>query len=68
MRKACFTLLVLIFVVASAGALPAQSTGEEEVCVVTVEGQNRNRTVAGAINTECEDRTPVQWHDPPFGN
>ncbi len=71
MKKPCFSLLLLILVVATTTSmLPAQdaNNNDEQVCVVVVEGQNQKRTVAGAVNTECEDRTPVQWHDPPFGN
>lgn len=64
MRRTCFTFLVLAFVVAAAGDLPAQTA--EEVCVVTLEGQNRNRTVAGAINVECG--FAYEPHDAPFGN
>ena len=69
MRRTFLTLLNLAFVVA-AGPVSAQDfNNEEQVCVVTVEGQNQNRTVAGAINTECKDyNPPFNFHDPPFGN
>ena len=64
MRKTCFTLLVLIFVGAfTTGILTAQNQGEL-YCVVTLEGQNRNRTVDGSIHLECG----AGIHSPPFGN
>lgn len=66
--KSRSNLLNLIWVVASTtGVLLAQSN--EEACIVTLEGQNQNRTVAGAVNEECDDVNYItQWHDPPWGN
>ena len=62
MRKTCFILLTLTFAVASTGMLSAQN---DLYCAVTYEGQNRNRTVAGAVNVECGDG---EIHTTPFGN
>ena len=69
MKKVWYAFLLLIFsLVLTPGTLPAQSTDEEAV-IVTLTGQNRNRTVAGVIQTECDPVAyPVQWHDPPWGN
>lgn len=65
MRKTCFTLLTLIFVVAATtGILTAQTQGDL-YCAVTYKGQNRNRTVAGAVNVECGEG---EIHSTPFGN
>ena len=72
MKKICLSFLFLTFVtIALTDVLLAQYG--EEYCLITLKGQNRNRTVAGAINEECG--SPVQVlrptpfeHDPPFGN
>ena len=57
------TLLIPTFLlVFAASDLPAQST-DEEVAIITLTGQNRNRTVAGTVNTECGG-----GHSAPFGN
>ena len=62
MRRFCFSLLFLTFVTATlADVLPAQYG--YEACVVVLQGQNRNRKVAGAVGTECG---PV--HSAPWGN
>lgn len=59
-----FALLILAWVAASVtGTLPAQST-DEEIAIITLTGQNRNRTVAGAVNEECGG----DGHSAPFGN
>lgn len=50
MRNVNISLLILpLLLVSLSGVLLAQS-GREEVCIVTLIGQNRNRTVAGAVN------------------
>lgn len=62
MRKFNSILLIpiLILVVTSSAMLHAG----ELYCTVTLKGQNRNRTVAGAVNVECG-----AWpHSAPFGN
>ena len=62
MRKFNSILLIPIFilVVTSSAMLHAG----ELYCTVTLKGQNRNRTVAGAVNVECG-----AWpHSAPFGN
>ena len=46
MKKSYLTLLVLTFLLAVAGSLPAQDS--EQTCVVVLTAQNRDRTVAGA--------------------
>ena len=63
MRKICFALWVLTFVVASTSILNAQN---DLYCAVTYEGQNRNRTVAGEVNVECG--FAYEPHSAPFGN
>lgn len=55
--------LLLVFI---PGTLPAQSA-DEETCILTLTGQNRNRTVAGSINVECGG-PPGVGHSAPFGN
>ena len=69
MKRPHPTLLILTsLLVLASDSLSAQST-DEETCIFAVEGQNRNRTVAGTINTECGWVTPPPFeHDPPFGN
>lgn len=69
MRNFRSALLVLTFLlVAHSGILSAQVFGEE-ACVITLEGQNRNRTVAGAINVECGPFSiSPEIHSAPFGN
>ncbi len=62
MRKFCFSLLFLTFVTATITDVLLAQYGEE-YCVIVLTGQNRNRTVAGAVNTECEG-----IHSKPFGN
>ena len=49
------------------GSVSAQST-DEEVAVIILTGQNRDRTVAGAVNTECGKRVIGFRHSPPWGN
>ena len=65
MKKFHFTLLIplflLVLVVASSAILHASG---ELYCTVTLKGQNRNRTVAGAVNVECG----AGIHSAPFGN
>lgn len=63
MREIYRMLLVLSIMGAAASMLNAQSQGEL-YCTVTLEGQNRNRTVAGAVNVECG----AGVHSAPFGN
>ena len=66
MKKIWFTSLLLTFsLVLTPGTLPAQSTDEETV-IVTLSGQNRNRTLAGVLNVECGYDT--EPHGAPFGN
>ena len=62
MRKLNATLLILTFVIATPGILSAQN---DLYCAVTYKGQNRNRTVAGAVNVECGEG---EVHTAPFGN
>ena len=65
MKNSCFTLLALtLLFVSTIDSLTAQFSGEE-ACVVLLTGQNRNRTVSGAINQECPGGG---WHSAPFGN
>ena len=64
MRKPFFTLWVLTVLLCGTDLLPAQQQGEL-YCAVTYKGQNRNRTVAGAVNVECGDG---EIHTTPFGN
>ena len=67
MKSSHVTLLILAFsLICTPGRLPAQST-DEETCIVTLTGENRNRTVAGAINVECGG-PPGVGHSAPFGN
>ena len=64
----CKLLFPAVLAAICTSMLSAQST-DEEFCVITIKGQNRNRIVAGSIATECADVFfPVQWHDPPWGN
>ena len=63
MNKRYLALPVLAFLPA-AGSVPAEAS--EQACVVVLEGQNRNRTVAGAVNVECGH--PEQSPTAPFGN
>ena len=63
MKKSGLSLLVLVFLLA-AGSVPAPAS--EQACVIVLEGQNRNRTVAGAVNVECG--YPGETHTAPFGN
>lgn len=69
LMKFYFPFLVLIFSLVFASAiLPAQGN-EIQSCIIVLEGQNRNRTVDGVIDEECEPVNYVtQWHDPPWGN
>ena len=72
MKKSCLTLLVLTFLLAAVGSMPAQEQDSERACVIVSEGQNQNRTVAGRINVECDPVTYglppyFNFHDPPFG-
>ena len=62
MRKPCFRLLVLTFVITTITDVLLAQYGYE-ACVVVLKGQNRNRTVAGAVNKECG-----VIHDAPWGN
>ena len=60
------TLLILTcLLVFTSGSVPAQST-DEELAVIVLTGQNRDRTVAGALNVECGYDT--EPHSAPFGN
>lgn len=63
MRKIYSALLILFLMGSAASMLNAQSQGEL-YCTVTLEGQNRNRTVDGAVNLECG----AGVHSAPFGN
>lgn len=68
MKRIFWPALLPLLLLAAADVLPAQQR-DEEFCVITVRGQNRNRTVAGAIAAECTDVSfPGQLHDPPWGN
>ena len=64
MKKSGLSLLVLTSLLAAAGSVPAPAS--EQACVIVLEGQNRNRTVAGAVNVECGH--PEETHTAPFGN
>lgn len=64
MRNRSLTLVALGFLLASAGIVPAPAS--EQACVIVLEGRNRNRTVAGAVNVECGH--PEETHTSPFGN
>ena len=63
MNKSGLALPVLTLLFA-AGHVPAAAS--EQSCVVVLEGQNQNRTVAGAVNVECGH--PEETHTAPFGN
>ena len=64
MKNFWFTFLALTFLFVSiTDALVAQGFGEE-ACVITLKGQNRSRTVAGAVNKECGEG----FHSAPWGN
>ena len=71
MKKACFTFPILTLVLVYAtGTLSAQPWGQE-VCVVTIKGQNQERKVTGEVNVECGDECygPLIFcHTAPFGN
>ena len=64
MKKSRLSLVALVFLLAAAGSVPAPAS--EQACVIVLEGQNRNRTVAGAVNVECG--FPYETHTAPFGN
>ena len=64
MQNRSLTLVALGFLLASAGSVPAPAS--EQACVIVLEGRNRNRTVAGAVNVECGH--PEETHTAPFGN
>ena len=53
MKRIFWPALLPLLLLAAADVLPAQQQRDEEACVVTVKGENRNRTVAGVINQEC---------------
>ena len=63
MKKSGLALAVLTLLLA-AGYVPAAAS--EQTCVVVLEGQNQNRTVAGEVNVECGH--PEETHTAPFGN
>ena len=63
MKKAWFALLVLTFLLVTTTSNLSGQGYFDEACVVTLEGQNKNRIVAGAVNTECHFP-----HTPPWGN
>ena len=66
-RQPKAAIVLAVFLVASAvSTLVAQSS--EETCVIVFRGQNRDRTVSGVLDAECEPVSPTQWHDPPWGN
>ncbi|MYC81380.1 MAG: hypothetical protein F4X19_04700 [Acidobacteria bacterium] len=64
MRITTLTLWLLTCSLATTDLLLAQQQGDL-YCAVTYKGQNRNRTVAGAVNVECGDG---EIHSTPFGN
>ena len=65
MKKSGLARPVLTFLLAAAGgSLPAAAS--EQACVVVLEGQNQNRTVAGEVDVECGH--PEETHTAPFGN
>ena len=66
MRRAGFTLWALTFLLTYASDTMEAQTPNDLYCAVTLEGQNRNRTVAGAVNVECGFDT--EPHTAPFGN
>lgn len=70
MKRSHATLLILILSLGlTTTTLPAQGENETQSCIVVLEGQNRNRTVDGEIDEECEPVNYItQWHDPPWGN
>ena len=61
-QQSSLALAVLTLLLAAAGSVPAA----EQACIVVLEGQNRNRTVSGAVNVECGP--PEETHTAPFGN
>ena len=63
MKNCCLALLILTFLLAAVGSLPAQS--DEQTCLIVLTGQNQNRTVAGQLNVECQIG---EVHSAPFGN
>ena len=61
------TPLLVVLLGTPVGVLSAQS--DQEICVVTISGQNKGREADGFIDAECDDVFyPFQWHDPPWGN
>ena len=64
MKKSCFTLLALTFLFVSTTASLVSQGFSQEACIIILEGQNKNRTVAGAVNEECGGG----WHSAPWGN
>jgi len=66
MRRAGFTLWALTFLLTYASDTMEAQTPNDLYCAVTLEGPNRNRTVAGAVNVECGFDT--EPHTAPFGN
>ncbi len=62
MKKSCFSLSILAFLLVSTADVLLAQYGYE-ACIVVLQGQNRNRTVDGEIDTECG---PV--HSAPWGN
>ena len=70
MKRIFWLALLPLLLLVAADVLPAQQR-DEEACVVTVEGENRNRTVAGTIDQECGVGGIVfrQFtHSAPWGN
>lgn len=53
MKRIVWPALLPLLLLAAADVLPAQQQRDEEACVVTIKGENRNRTVAGTIDQEC---------------
>lgn len=60
MQNCCSILVALISLLAAAVSFPSQAA--EQACVIVLTGQNQNRTVSGAVNSECKgDGTGAPW-------
>lgn len=69
MKNTCLTLPALVSLLVSAGGGMPAPASDVQTCVVVLTGQNQKRTVAGSVNTECDDVSIIgPYHDPPWGN
>ncbi len=66
MKRTCLSFLLLTFVTATVTDVLLAQYGDE-YCLITLKGENRNRTVDGAIDKECKPFGAI-GHTPPWGN